>query len=76
MRFKEKLALTLRGLPHAAPIGARGHAVGFCPKPCPGADPLSQRSTCSGRILDFLAQGRPLRDLLWLVGSRSRSMRC
>lgn len=67
MRFKEKLALTLRGyrMLHQLVPGAMLWA--FVQNLVRALTPFLN-VYLSGRIIDFLAQGRPLRDLLWLVG--------
>ena len=67
MRFKEKLTLTLRGyrMLHQLVPGAMLWA--FVQNLVRALTPFLN-VYLSGRIIDFLAQGRPLRDLLWLVG--------
>ena len=67
MRFKEKLILTLRGyrMLHQLVPGAMLWA--FVQNLVRALTPFLN-VYLSGRIIDFLAQGRPLRDLLWLVG--------
>ena len=67
MRFKEKLILTLRGyrMLHQLVPGAMLWA--FVQNLVRSLTPFLN-VYLSGRIIDFLAQGRPLRDLLWLVG--------
>ena len=63
MRFKEKLALTLRGyrMLHQLVPGAMLWA--FVQNLVRALTPFLN-VYLSGRIIDFLAQGRPLRDLL------------
>lgn len=67
MRFKEKLTLTLRGyrMLHQLVPGAMLWA--FVQNLVRALTPFLN-VYLSGRIIDFLAQGRPLRDLLWLAG--------